>query len=56
MSTSQHDVTVVGAGLAGVECAFQLAERGLAVRLHEQKPLTRSASGTKRSEMGRSCP
>lgn len=31
-------VTVVGAGLAGTECAWQLAERGVPVRLVEQKP------------------
>ena len=31
-------VTVVGAGLAGSEAAWQLAERGLAVRLIEMKP------------------
>jgi methylenetetrahydrofolate--tRNA-(uracil-5-)-methyltransferase len=37
-------VTVVGAGLAGSECAYQLAERGLNVRLLDQKPLTRSAA------------
>ena len=37
-------MTVVGAGLAGVECAFQLAERGLRVRLLEQKPIARSAA------------
>ncbi len=36
------DVTVVGAGLAGTECAFQLAERGLTVRLLEQKPRQRT--------------
>jgi methylenetetrahydrofolate--tRNA-(uracil-5-)-methyltransferase len=35
-------VTIVGAGLAGCECAFQLAERGVSVRLHEQKPLART--------------
>jgi methylenetetrahydrofolate--tRNA-(uracil-5-)-methyltransferase len=35
-------VTVVGAGLAGCECAFQLAERGVQVRLVEQKPLART--------------
>ena len=35
-------VTVVGAGLAGSECAFQLAERGLAVTLVEQKPHKRT--------------
>ena len=31
-------VTVVGAGLAGSEAAWQLAERGIAVRLIEMKP------------------
>jgi methylenetetrahydrofolate--tRNA-(uracil-5-)-methyltransferase len=31
-------VVVVGAGLAGVEAAWQLAERGVAVRLFEMKP------------------
>ncbi len=31
-------VVVVGAGLAGTECAWQLAERGVEVRLVEQKP------------------
>ncbi|HJL00069.1 MAG TPA: methylenetetrahydrofolate--tRNA-(uracil(54)-C(5))-methyltransferase (FADH(2)-oxidizing) TrmFO [Polyangiaceae bacterium LLY-WYZ-15_(1-7)] len=36
------DVTVVGAGLAGSECAWQLAERGVRVRLLEQKPKKRT--------------
>ncbi len=31
-------VTVLGAGLAGCECAWQLAERGIEVRLYEMKP------------------
>lgn len=31
-------VTVIGAGLAGSECAWQLARRGIAVRLIEMKP------------------
>lgn len=31
-------VTVIGAGLAGSECAWQLAERGIPVRLMEMKP------------------
>jgi methylenetetrahydrofolate--tRNA-(uracil-5-)-methyltransferase len=44
MSAASHDVTVVGAGLAGVECAWQLAERGLVVQLLEQKPIARSAA------------
>lgn len=33
------EVTVLGAGLAGSECAFQLAKRGIRVRLVEMKPL-----------------
>jgi len=32
------DVTVVGAGMAGSEAAWQLAEAGLAVALIEMKP------------------
>src|SRR5580692_4855264 len=35
-------VTIVGAGLAGCEAAWQLAERGADVRLIEQKPLART--------------
>ena len=31
-------VTVIGAGLAGSECAWQLAKRGIPVRLVEMKP------------------
>ena len=31
-------ITVLGAGLAGSECAWQLAKRGLPVRLVEMKP------------------
>ena len=31
-------VTVIGAGLAGCEAAWQLAERGFEVRLVEMKP------------------
>ena len=31
-------VTVIGAGLAGCECAWQLAKRGVPVRLVEMKP------------------
>jgi len=36
------DVTVIGAGLAGSECAHQLARLGHKVRLCEQKPAVRS--------------
>lgn len=37
-------VTVVGAGLAGCECALQLAARGVRVRLCEQRPLATTAA------------
>ena len=33
-----NHVTVIGAGLAGSECAWQLAQRGIQVELHEMKP------------------
>jgi methylenetetrahydrofolate--tRNA-(uracil-5-)-methyltransferase len=36
------DVVVIGAGLAGTECAWQLAQRGVRVRLIEQKPASRT--------------
>src|SRR5580698_5615329 len=39
-------VTIVGAGLAGCEAAWQLAERGLDVTLVEQKPLARTPAQT----------
>ena len=32
------EVTVIGAGLAGSECAWQLAKRGISVTLREMKP------------------
>ena len=35
-------VTVIGAGLAGCESAWQLAERGIPVRLIEMKPLKKT--------------
>ncbi len=37
-------VSVIGAGLAGCEAAFQLAERGLSVQLYEMKPHRRQAA------------
>ena len=40
-------VTVVGAGLAGSEAAWQLARRGIKVRLYEMKPDTYSPAHTK---------
>ena len=40
------EVVVVGAGLAGCEAAFQLAERGVSVRLIEMKPHKRTPAQT----------
>lgn len=39
-------VTIVGGGLAGCEAAFQLAERGVPVRLIEMKPHRRTPAQT----------
>lgn len=39
-------VTVLGAGLAGSECAWQLAKRGIGVRLVEMKPEKMSPAHT----------
>jgi methylenetetrahydrofolate--tRNA-(uracil-5-)-methyltransferase len=39
-------VTIVGAGLAGCEAAFQLAQRGIDVVLVEQKPVARTPAQT----------
>ena len=35
-------ITVVGAGLAGCEAAWQIAARGIPVNLVEMKPVARS--------------
>jgi len=40
------DVTVIGAGLAGSECAWQLARRGVRVTLCEMKPGKRTPAHT----------
>ena len=39
-------VTVLGAGLAGSECAWQLAMRGIPVRLVEMKPVKMTPAHT----------
>ena len=39
---SEHKVTVIGAGLAGSEAAWQLANRGVAVDLYEMRPVKSS--------------
>jgi len=41
-TAGMESVTVIGGGLAGTECAFQLAERGVQVKLVEQKPVRRT--------------
>jgi methylenetetrahydrofolate--tRNA-(uracil-5-)-methyltransferase len=43
---TQHKVRVIGGGLAGCEAAYQLAEAGVHVTLHEQKPEKRTAAQT----------
>ena len=40
--SSNPDVIIIGAGLAGSEAAWQLAERGFLVRLYEMRPQRRS--------------
>lgn len=42
MPEAKPRVTVIGGGLAGSECAWQLARRGVAVTLREMKPHKRS--------------
>jgi methylenetetrahydrofolate--tRNA-(uracil-5-)-methyltransferase len=42
--TTAAPVTIIGAGLAGSEAALSLAERGVRVRLLEQKPKARTAA------------
>jgi methylenetetrahydrofolate--tRNA-(uracil-5-)-methyltransferase len=45
MTTSKnHPITVVGAGLAGSECALQLADLGYKVVLFEMRPQTMTAA------------
>ena len=46
MSAGTSSVLVVGGGLAGCECAWQLAERGLDVTIVEQKPHKRTPAQT----------
>lgn len=44
---NNRKTTVIGAGLAGSEAAWQLAERGVTVRLYEMKPHQFSPAHTK---------
>lgn len=42
-STTQHDpIHVIGGGLAGTEAAWQIAQAGVPVVLHEMRPLVKS--------------
>ena len=42
-------VNIIGAGLAGSECAYQLAKAGIKVRLYEQKPVKFSPAHTNKN-------
>lgn len=42
----EKQVNIIGAGLAGCECAYQLAKRGIKVKLYEQKPIKFSQAHT----------
>ena len=41
---SDARITVVGGGLAGSEAAWQLAERGHDVTVHEMRPVVKTAA------------
>ncbi|MED1123744.1 FADH(2)-oxidizing methylenetetrahydrofolate--tRNA-(uracil(54)-C(5))-methyltransferase TrmFO [Bacillus atrophaeus] len=41
---NQHTVNVIGAGLAGSEAAWQLAKRGIQVKLYEMRPVKQTAA------------
>ena len=40
------EVSIIGAGLAGSECAWQLAQRGVSVALYEMKPKKKTPAHT----------
>ncbi|HLQ75813.1 MAG TPA: FAD-dependent oxidoreductase, partial [Terriglobia bacterium] len=39
-------IKVIGGGLAGCEAAWQIAERGVTVRLYEMRPVRRTPAHT----------
>ena len=39
-------ISVIGGGLAGTEAAYQIAKRGIKVKLYEMKPIKYSAAHT----------
>ncbi len=44
--TASEFITVIGGGLAGTEAAWQIAQRGVRVRLHEMRPIRRTPAHT----------
>src|SRR5580704_1905359 len=40
--TTGNGIKVIGGGLAGSECAWQLARRGVAVTLYEMRPVRKT--------------
>ncbi|WP_373864999.1 FADH(2)-oxidizing methylenetetrahydrofolate--tRNA-(uracil(54)-C(5))-methyltransferase TrmFO [Paenibacillus amylolyticus] len=40
--TNEQQVTVIGAGLAGTEAAWQIASRGVRVKLYEMRPVVKT--------------
>jgi methylenetetrahydrofolate--tRNA-(uracil-5-)-methyltransferase len=44
MTTSAHPIHVIGGGLAGSEAAWQIAQRGVPVVLHEMRPQKATAA------------
>ncbi len=40
-------ITIIGGGLAGTEAAYQIAKRGINVKLYEMKPKTSHTSTQK---------
>ena len=34
----KKEITIIGGGLAGCEAAYQIAKRGISVKLYEMKP------------------
>jgi methylenetetrahydrofolate--tRNA-(uracil-5-)-methyltransferase len=42
MTSNPSPIHVIGGGLAGSECAWQIAEAGVPVVLHEMRPLVKT--------------
>jgi len=39
MNTQTNHINIIGGGLAGCEAAYQIAKRGIKVKLYEMKPV-----------------